>query len=187
MDPPAKETTVNDDTGKKVLIGGGLVVLGAFILNQIYTSGFQAGLAVGGGDPRVIERFGHGGFPFGLFVLIGIGVFVWWKVTNGGKRSPGGFFGHRRGMYDDRRQSWPQPYQQHFGHQPYGQQYGAPQQPSPSQAPGAAPQPPVNYGAQGAGQQPPASYSPPTAPAPGHPQPDLDQPPAAADPNKPAV
>ena len=186
---------MNEDTGKKLLIGGGAVVLGSIILNQIYTSGFQAGLIAGGGDPGAIARYGgHGGFPFGLFFLIGIGGFIWWKVTNGGKRGPGGFFG-RRGMFDDRRQSsWPQPYQQPMNQPPYGQQYGqqytqqygAPQQqPNPSPAPGAAPQPPVNYGAQSAPHQPPAGYSPPTSPAPGHPQPEPGQPPAAGDPNKP--
>jgi hypothetical protein len=183
---------VNDDNGKKLLIGGGLVALGAIILNQIYTSGFQAGLLAAGAEPGTWHRYGGGGFPFGFFILIGIGVFIWYKVTNGGKRGPGGWFsGHRRGFFDDRRQPWSHQWPQQYQQQP-GQPYGAPQQQQPynSQAPGAAPQqPPVNYGPQGNPQQPPVSYSPPTSPAPGHPQPEPGQqtaPPAASDPNKPA-
>lgn len=178
---------MNEDNGKKLLIGGGAIVLGSILLNQIYMSGFQAGLVAGGGDPGAIARYGHDGFPGGLFFLLAIGGFIWWKVSNGGKRGPGGFFSGRRGIFDDRRQHWPQPYQQHFNHQQYGQQYAAPQQPSPSQAPGAAPQPPAGYGASP--QQPPVSSSPPMS-APGHPQPDPNQPPAppaAADPNKPVI
>lgn len=179
---------MNEDTGKKLLIGGGAIVLGSILLNQIYTSGFQAGLIAGGGDPGAIARYGHGGFPFGFLFLLAIGGLIWWKVTNGGKRGPGGFFRGPRGMFDDRRQGWPQPSQQHVNQQQYGQQYATPQQSYPSQAPGAAPQPPAGYGAQGAYQQPPADYSPPTSPA--FPQPDPGQPPAppaAGDPNKPAI
>ncbi len=184
---------MNDDSGKKLLIGGGLIALGAIILNQIYTSGFQAGLIASGAEPGAFGRHGGGGFPFGLFFLIGIGVLIWWKVTNGGKRGPGRWFSGRRGFFDDRRQAWPQPYQQHASQPPYGApqpQYGAPAQPSDYQAPGAAPRPPVNYGAQGAPQPPPVNYSPPSSPAPGYPQPEPGQPaapPAASDPNKPAI
>ena len=64
---------MNDDNGKKLLIGGGLVALGAIILNNVYTSGFQAGLVAGGGDAAAIGRHFGGGFPFGLFFLLGIG------------------------------------------------------------------------------------------------------------------
>lgn len=186
---------MNDENGKKLLIGGGLIALGAVILNQIYTSGFEAGMVAGGGDPGAITRFGDGGgFPGGLFFLLAIGGFIWWKMSNGGRRGPGGFFGgHRRGpggFFDDRRQGgWPNHQQ---NQQP--QQYGAPQQQPPANynypAPGAAPQPPVNYGGQSAPPPPPANYSPPTPPAPGYPQPEPGQPaatPANPDPNKPAI
>ncbi|MBA2518366.1 MAG: hypothetical protein H0V24_01745 [Chloroflexia bacterium] len=173
---------MNDDNGKKFLIGGGLIALGAVTLNQIYTSGFQAGLIAGGAEPERWSRFGGGGFPFGFFLLIGLGVFIWFKVTNGGKRGPGGWFnGNRRGFFDDRRQQWPQPYQQPGSQQQYGAPYQ--QQPYTDQAPGTAPQPPVNHGVP---RQPPVNYSPPGSPAPAYPRPEPDQPPAAPDPNKPA-
>jgi hypothetical protein len=186
---------VNDENGKKLLIGGGLVALGAIILNQIYTSGFQAGLVASGGDPEVIGRhFRGGGFPFGLFFFLGIIGLIWWKATNGGRRGPGRFFQGRHGLFDDRQRSWSHtyPHQPQPGQAPYGayQPEATPYYPQHDyqQAPGAAPQQPVNHGNQSVPPQPPVNYSPPSQPAPGYPQPEPGQsaPPAAPDPNKPA-
>lgn len=185
---------MNDENGKKLLIGGGLIALGAIILNSIYTSGFQAGLIAGGGDPAVIGRHFGGGFPFGLFFFLGIIGLIWWKVSNGGRRGPGRFFQGRQGLFDDRQRSWSPPYPHQHQHQPQPGQapYGA-YQPEANpyyqqQAPGTAPQPPVNYGNQSVPPQPPVNTSPPNQPAPGYPQPEPEQPgpSATTDPNKPA-
>lgn len=189
---------MNDDNGKKLLIGGGLIALGSIILNQIYTSGFEAGLIAGGGDPGAMARYGQGGFPGGFIFLLAIGGFIWWKMSNGGRRGPGGpcgFFGGRRGpggFFDDRRQGgWPDQQQnQHQQPQPYGAPQQQPHQPYTYPAPGTTPQPPVSYGGQSAPPPPPADYSPPTPPAPGYPQPESGQPaapPANPDPNKPGI
>jgi hypothetical protein len=181
---------VNDDNGKKLLIGGGLVALGAIILNSIYTSGFQAGLVAGGGDAAMIGRHYGGGFPFGLFFFLGIIGLIWWKMSNGGRRGPGSFFQSRRGLFDDRQRSWSHsyPHQPQPGQAPYGAYQPEATPYYQQQAPGAAPQQPVNHGNQSVPPQPPVNYSPPSQPAPGYPQPEPGQaaPPAANDPNKPA-
>lgn len=180
---------MNDDNGKKLLIGGGLIAFGAIILNSIYTSGFQAGLVAGGGDAAMIGRHFGGGFPFGLFFFLGIIGLIWWKASNGGKRR---LFQGRHGLFDDRQRSWSHSYPHQPQPQPGQAPYGA-YQPEATpyyqqQAPGAAPQQPVNHGNQSVPPQPPVNYSPPSQPAPGYPQPEPGPaaPPAAHDPNKPA-
>ena len=159
---------MNEDTGKKLLIGGGAIALGVIILNQIYTSGFQDGLMAAGAAPGEWDRSHGPGFPFGLLLLIGLGIFIYSKVTKGGRRGSGFNlgFGGRRGFYDDRRQPW-QPPQGSGG---YGQP-AAPAQPGQPFAPGHG-QFGYGYGqpAPGAAPTPPAPSSPP-APRTGDPNP----------------
>lgn len=69
-------------------IAAGAGLLGIVIVNQVYQSGFNAGLAQSG-NPVAVAHHGGGFFPFPLLLIAGVVLFVVWRKRMMGGNGPG--------------------------------------------------------------------------------------------------
>ncbi len=81
---------MNERELKIVGIAAGAGLLGIVIVNQVYQSGFNAGLAQSG-NPTAVAYHRDGFIPFPLLLIAGVVLFVIWRKRTMGGNGPGSF------------------------------------------------------------------------------------------------